>query len=92
MEYIKEADYQYITNKYHDTTKPFDSFRRFIRRDEIFAEETGMDGEAIKEGILTQDKALTHLSHPVRKAMAVAYVLKHTRISCDNRDVFRPSI
>ena len=88
MEYIKETDYQYITNKYHDTTKPFDSFRRFIRRDEIFAEETGMDGEAIKEGILTQDKALTHLSHPVRKAMAVAYVLKHTRISCDNRDRF----
>lgn len=88
MEYINDRDYQYIANKYHDTSKPFDSHRRFIRRDEIFAEETGMDGELIKEGILERDKEFEHLSHPVRKAMAVAYVLQNTRISCDNRDRF----
>lgn len=31
------------------------------------------------------------LPHPVRKARALAYVLKNTRISCDERDIF-PSI
>ena len=31
MEYIKNEDYAYIINKYHDNNKPFDSFQRFIR-------------------------------------------------------------
>ncbi len=88
MEYIKKADYDYIMNKYHDSTKPFDSFARFIRRDEIFAEETGMDGEKIKEEILRRDEKISHLPHPVRKAMAFAFVLENTKISCDSRDIF----
>ena len=45
MEYIRKSDYDYIMNKYHDASKPFNSFARFIRRDEIFSAETGMDGE-----------------------------------------------
>ncbi len=88
MEYINYESYNYISNKYHDTSKPFNSFARFIRRDEIFAEETGMDAELIKEKILENDKKNTKLSHPVRKALAFEYVLKNTRISCDNRDIF----
>jgi len=88
MKYIKEQDYEYIINKYHDSNKPFDGHKRFVRRDEIFAPETGMDGEMIKEGILRQDEALKDLPHPIRKARAFAYVLKNTRISCDPRDIF----
>lgn len=88
MEYIKQQDYDYIINKFHDTKKPFDSLKRFIRQDEIFSSETGMDGEALKEGILTQDEGLEGLSRPVRKAKAFEYVLKNTRISCDSRDRF----
>ena len=88
MKYISDASYEYISNKYHDTAKPFDSFKRFIRRDEIFAEDTGMDGALIREGILAQDREIAHLPHPVRKARAFAYVLKNTRISCDPRDLF----
>lgn len=88
MKYIKDEDYEYIINKYHDTSKPFDSFERFIRRDEIFSPETGMDGDAIREGILIQDRAIMDLPHPVRKAKAIEYVLKNTRIACDSRDIF----
>ena len=48
MEYIKEIDYRYIMSKYHDASKPFNAFIRFIRRDEIFSAETGLDGDEIK--------------------------------------------
>ena len=88
MEYIKDVDYEYISNKYHDASKPFNSFARFIRRDEIFSVETGMDGDKIKENILLEDKKIEHLPHPIRKAKAFAFILANTRISCDNRDRF----
>ena len=88
MEYIKNKDYDYIRNKYHDSSKPFDSFARFIRRDEIFSDETGMDGEKIKEEILRRDEEIKHLPHPVRKAKAFEFILENTKISCDSRDIF----
>lgn len=88
MEYIKDVDYEYISNKYHDASKPFNSFARFIRRDEIFSVETGMDGDKIKENILLEDKKIEHLPHPIRKAKAFAFILANTRISCDHRDRF----
>ena len=34
MKYIQQSDFEYIINKYHDTSKPFDSFVRFV--DDIF--------------------------------------------------------
>ena len=88
MEYIKNADYNYIMNKYHDNSKPFDSFKRFIRHDEIFDSSTGMDGDQIVEGIKKLDKEIENLSHPVRKAKAFEFVLKNTRISCNKCDIF----
>jgi len=88
MTYIRENDYQYIINKYHDISKPFDGHKRFTRRDEIFSPETGMDGDDIKAEILRMDAEREHLPHNVRKALAFAYVLKNTRISCDARDRF----
>ena len=88
MEYIKDSDYAYIMNKYHDQSKPFNPHRRFIRNDTIFDCSTGMDGEAVIAGILEQDAQCKDLPHPVRKAKAFAYVLKNTRISCDKRDLF----
>ena len=88
MEYVKKADYDYIMNKYHDASKPYNSFERFIRHDAIFDESTGMAGEDIIEGINKQDKEISHLPHPVRKARAFEFVLKNTRIACDERDIF----
>lgn len=88
MEYVKNTDYDYIMNKYHDQSKPFDSFRRFIRRDEIFDCSSGMDADEIVECINKQDAKTENLSHPVRKARAFEFVLKNTRISCNRCDIF----
>lgn len=88
MEYIKNQDYDYIMNKYHDQRTPFNPHRRFIRRDEIFEQSSGIAGDAIIAGILEQDAQNEGLPHPVRKAKAFAYVLKNTRISCNVRDIF----
>ena len=88
MKYIKEEDYEYISNKYHDTGKPFDSFKRYIRRDELFKEESGMAPRKIVSGIWENDKLYENLPHPIRKARAIEFVLKNTRISCDKRDIF----
>ncbi len=88
MKYITQENYDYIKNKYHDASKPWDGMSRFIRRDELFDPATGMDADDICKGILVQDEELKHLSHPVRKARALSYVLENTRISCDPRDFF----
>ena len=48
MEYVSHRDYEYIINKYHDTTKPYDIMQRFVRHDAIFDESTGLDGDEIK--------------------------------------------
>ena len=88
MKYIAQSDYDYITNKYHDVKKPFNSLRRFIRRDELFSEDSGMAPQDILDGIIENDKKIIDLPHPIRKAKALAYVLKNTRIACDPRDIF----
>ena len=88
MEYIKNKDYDYIMNKYHNASQPFDGHSRFIRKDDIFSDDTGMDGDKIREEILRRDEEIKHLSHPVRKAKAFEFVLENTKISCDSRDIF----
>lgn len=88
MKYIRQADYDYIINKYHDTAKPFDPHKRFIRRDELFSPDTGLDPEEILAGITENDRQYASLPHAVRKARGMEYVLKNTRISCDKRDIF----
>ena len=87
MEYIKTSDYEYIMNKYHLQSEPYDRFSRYIRNDSIFDESTGMNGEEIKKGILKLDEG-SKATHHIRKARAVRYVLENTRISCDRRDRF----
>ena len=91
MKYVSECTYDYIINKYHDTAKPFNPHVRFIRRDELFSPESGMAPDEIMAGILENDKQYEQLGHPIRKARALEYVLKNTRIACDERDIF-PSI
>ena len=88
MEYIKNKDYDYIMNKYHNASQPFDGHSRFIRKDDIFSDDTGMDGDKIREEIVRRDEEIKHLPHPVRKAKAFEFILENTRISCDSRDIF----
>jgi len=80
MKYMKACDYEYIKNKYPPT--------RFSRNDEVFSHKSGMSPDDIISGIMENDAGYAKLSHPVRKARALEYVLKNTRISCDERDIF----
>ena len=80
MKYMKDCDYEYIKNKYPST--------RFSRNDEVFSRESGMSPDDIISGIMKNDAGYAKLSHPIRKARALEYVLKNTRISCDERDIF----
>ena len=86
MQYIPQKDFEYIKNKFHDTEKPFDPYWRFVRHDELFDYKTGLSPDEIVDNIKRLDDET--LAHPVRKAKAFAYVLDHTRISCDARDLF----
>ncbi len=88
MRYIYQQDYEYIVNKYHDASEPFDGHDRFIRRDELFSSDSGSTQEMILIGIMDNDTKYKSLPHPIRKARALEYVLKNTRISCDKRDIF----
>jgi len=89
MKYIKDMHYEYIINKYHDTSKPYNGLNdRFKRYDDIFDSQSGMDGEEIKKNLIINDEKIKDLPHPVRKASAFEYILKNTRISCDSRDIF----
>ena len=64
MKYISNESYDYIMNKYHEQSKPFDPHKRFIRNDAIFSEKTGMSGDDILNGILENDKIYEALPHP----------------------------
>ena len=75
MKYIPNCDYEYIINKFHDTNKPFNPLRRFIRYDELFDENTGMAPEDIEREVNSRDEEISHLPHPVRKANAFAFIL-----------------
>lgn len=88
MIYIKPQDYDYIMNKFHRQDKPFDPFNRFIRNDELFAEDSGMAPQDIGMHIRELDEKITDLPHPVRRARVMEYILKNTRINCDKRDIF----
>lgn len=88
MQYIKNEDYEYIMQKYADEPKSIVGRNRFVRQDKIFNENTGLDGDVIMQRITEEDEKYLHLSKTERKALALEYVLKNTRISCDPRDIF----
>ena len=88
MNYIPKANYDYIINKYHDVTKPFDPFQRFIRRDELFISAEGMEPEKLLSEIRENDRQYRHLPHSIRKAQALRFVLQNTKITWDSRDIF----
>ena len=88
MYFIEDKDYDYIMQKYADDPKPVLERSRFVRQDRIFDKKTGLDGDLIISKLVDIDANNKHLSHSVRKALALEFVLKNTRISCDPRDIF----
>lgn len=87
MNYIKDIDYDYIMNKYHDATKE-ETFSRFVANEKIFDESTGLSTEEIEAHISVIEKQYANQPHCIIKARAFEYILDHTRISCDARDIY----
>ena len=81
MKYIKPNDYDYIMQKFNKETQ-----NRFMRCDDLFSENSGMAPDLILRGLKENDKLYSAEPRPVRKARAMEFVLKNTRISCDARD------
>ena len=91
--YIPEQDLNYIKNKHHQLDKPYYGNKhyggtRYICNPDIFDPATGIDPELTPDGIIANDLKYKHLSHKIRKARALEFVLENTRISCDPRDRF----
>ena len=91
MFYIGKENFKYMQSKYVRPTAPVETFNRFQRVDEHFAEDSGMAPDEIMKGITEIFESTTGEPHPVVKAKAFAYVLDNTRINCDPRDRY-PSI
>lgn len=88
MKYIKKCDYDYITNKYHDTAEPFDGYDRMAYHGHDYDSATGLTDEEIKSGLIALSERYEGAPHPVSKARAVEYVLKNTRIEVSENDYF----
>lgn len=87
MKYIKAEDYDYIINKYHDASKE-ETFSRFIANEKIFDESTGLSSKQIQAHIPVIEEKYANQPHCIIKARAFEYILDHTKISCDARDLF----
>lgn len=88
MKLIPKQDYDYLINKYHDTKKPFDPYKRRAYHGYDYDKSTGLSDEEIFEGLSVLEKEFEELPHSVAKAKAIEYVLKNTRIDVNEHDYF----
>ena len=85
---ITETDRYFIERKYHDPEKEFDPFQRMKYHGIGYIEESGIDDEAILEGLEKLSKETKLLPHPVARAMAIKYVLENERLYINEHDYF----
>lgn len=81
-------DRDYIENKFHKKSEPFDPYQRMAYHGYDFDPSTGLDDTGLSEGLLRLETEITDLPHPVAKALVVKYVLEHTRIDVNEHDMF----
>ena len=84
-----DKDRNYLENKYHRVDdETFNPFRRFHYHGYEFDSATGMTDEEIHTGLAELMEALKDEKGPIKKAMAVKYVLENTRIDVNESDYF----
>ena len=84
-----EKDKSYLENKYHRVDdETFNPFRRFHYHGYEFDSATGMTDEEIHTGLAELMETLKYEKGPIKKAMAVKYVLENTRIDVNESDYF----
>ncbi len=88
MSVCSAADRAWIEEKYHKKDEPFVPFRRMAYHGHDFDVRSGLTDDEIKAGLRVLSAECEGLSHPVAKARAVSFVLKHTRIEVGAHDWF----
>ena len=81
-------DLEFIKNKYHKTSEPFDPFRRMAYHGWECDPSTGFDDAEMSAGLDSYLSGLADTDHAVIKAKAFAYVLDHMRFAVDGHDYF----
>lgn len=81
-------DREYIENKYHKASEPFDAFKRMAYHGYDFDETTGLTDAEINEGLDRLCERNKALPHPIARAEAIRYVLENTRIDVNAHDIF----
>lgn len=84
---ITIADRKYIENKYHDTNKPFNPFRRMQYHGYEYP-NNGLSDSEIISGLKEYIKNFENLSRTIIKARAIEFVLKNTKIDVNEHDYF----
>ncbi|MBQ3075380.1 MAG: pyruvate formate lyase family protein, partial [Clostridia bacterium] len=83
---ISEKDRFYIERKYHDPEQPFDPFKRMAYHGIGYIEDSGLDDEALLDGL--KSLPIEELPHPVAKGKAFAYLLQNERVYINEHDYF----
>ncbi len=88
MRYISEIDKEYIENKYHDTTKPFDPHQKFTYHGTETEYSDGLDDAQMAEVITKMHAESAGKQRAVVKANAFAFVLDNAKIHVSEKDYF----
>lgn len=87
-ELIPHEDMQYLKNKYHKESEPFDSFNRFAYHGYEYDAATGLDDEQMQEELERIFEQTRTLPHCLAKAEGFAFVLEHMRVDVNAHDWF----
>ena len=88
MKYVCDEDRNYIENKYHKTSQPFDPFKRMQYHGYEYDQNTGLDDHGIRVGLEKLFEKERGKDHFVIKAKGFAFVLDNMRIDVSKNDYF----
>ena len=81
-------DRYHIERKYHDPEKEFNPFKRMAYLGSGYIEESGLDEDELKKGLLSLEDEIKNLPHSIAKAKAIKYVLENERLFINEHDYF----
>lgn len=81
-------DREFLENKYHKTTEPFNPYSRMAYHGNDFDKSTGLEDSEILAGLEKLYEKIKAMPHPVAKATAVKFVLDNTKIDVCEHDYF----
>ena len=88
MKYINELDYEFIQNKYHLQSEPFNPMSRFYYHGIECDYSEGLGDDEMRREMLRIRDEMAGQDHALIKAKAFAFVLDNARIALDERDYF----